>query len=50
LPLVVITGFYGMNFSSMPELEWRYPYLWVTALMLVSSGMIYWFLRRQKWL
>lgn len=50
LPLVVITGFYGMNFEGMPELQWKYPYLWVTALAIASSGLIYWFLRQKRWL
>lgn len=50
LPLVVITGFYGMNFEGMPELRWKYPYLWVTLLAIVSSGLIYWFLRKKRWL
>ena len=26
LPLTVITGWYGMNFNVMPELQWRYGY------------------------
>ncbi len=50
LPLVVITGFYGMNFSDMPELKWKYPYVWVTFLALASSGMIYLVLRKKRWI
>jgi magnesium transporter len=50
LPLVVITGFYGMNFEKMPELSWDYPYLWVTLLAIASSGLIYLFLRKKQWL
>jgi len=50
LPLVVITGFYGMNFVDMPELHWRYPYLWILALALMMSGAIYWLMRKMHWL
>ncbi len=50
LPIVVITSFYGMNFSNMPELEWRWPYLWVLGLTVISSGIIYLFLRLKRWL
>jgi magnesium transporter len=50
LPLVVITGFYGMNFEKMPELSWEHPYLWVTLLAIASSGLIYLFLRKKQWL
>ncbi|HMO05979.1 MAG TPA: magnesium/cobalt transporter CorA [Kiritimatiellia bacterium] len=50
LPIVVITSFYGMNFNHMPELEWRWPYLWVLGLTVISSGIIYFFLRLKRWL
>jgi len=50
LPIVVVTSFYGMNFQAMPELHWKYPYLWVLSVTFFSSGIIYWFLKRNKWL
>ena len=31
--LMVITGVYGMNFEHMPELKWRYGYLFALGLM-----------------
>jgi magnesium transporter len=52
LPLSFIAGVYGMNFNTaispwnMPELNWRYGYLYSIALMLlVALGMLWWF----KW-
>lgn len=36
-PLTLITGWYGMNFSYMPELETRYGYL---TVILISLGVI----------
>ena len=50
LPLVVVTSFYGMNFEQMPELHWKFPYLWVAGLAALSAGSIYWLLRFKKWL
>ena len=35
LPLTLITGWYGMNFSYMPELKWRYGYAAVIIGVLV---------------
>lgn len=47
MPLTLIAGIYGMNFSTMPELGWKYGYFGVLVLMvLLSVGMIMWFQRR----
>jgi magnesium transporter len=49
-PLTVITGVYGMNFEFIPELHWRFGYLWALGLMgMVSVGLI-WFFRRKGWI
>ena len=50
LPLTLLAGIYGMNFSFMPELEWRwsYPIFWVVILALVTGMLMYF--RRKKWL
>ena len=37
LPLTLLTGWYGMNFARMPELQWRYGYL---ALILVAGVLV----------
>ena len=48
--MTVITGVYGMNFEYMPELKWRYGYLWVLFLMAGSTvGLFLWF-KRKQWL
>lgn len=46
-PLTLITGWYGMNFTSMPELTWRYGY---TAVILLSLMVVIscWWLFRKK--
>ncbi|WP_245948052.1 magnesium/cobalt transporter CorA [Paenibacillus sambharensis] len=49
MPLTFIAGLYGMNFANMPELEWRWGYFAVLAVMaLLGSGMFVWF-RRKGW-
>ncbi len=56
MPLSFLAGVYGMNFHAedspfnMPELSWRYGYIFFWALILVSAaGMLLWF-RRKGWL
>lgn len=47
MPLTLIVGIYGMNFSYMPELSWKYGYFGVLLLMLLLSvAMVVWFMRR----
>lgn len=48
LPLTFIAGVYGMNFTFMPELQWRNGYFIVLGIMLLISGLIYiWFRHRR---
>jgi magnesium transporter len=45
--ITAIAGIYGMNFKYMPELEWRYGYFAVLALMaLISLGLFFYFKKR----
>ena len=47
LPLTLIAGIYGMNFTYMPELTWRYGYFASLGLMgLIAVGFLYYFYRR----
>lgn len=49
LPLTLIVGWYGMNFTSMPEINWKYGYVYVIIISLISSVFcIYWF-KKKKW-
>lgn len=50
MPLTLIVGWYGMNFSYMPELEWKYGYPVVCVVcVLILTGGILWF-KKKKWL
>ena len=45
-----VAGIYGMNFEFMPELHWRYGYGVTLVLIVAVCGLLYWRLRRAKWL
>jgi magnesium transporter len=50
IPLTFIAGVYGMNFNYMPELQFKYGYFLVWAIMIITFlGMLYYF-KRKKWL
>ncbi len=46
----MIAGIYGMNFRSMPELEWAYGYHASLVLMAVACGGLYVGFKRSGWL
>jgi magnesium transporter len=48
LPLTFIVGVYGMNFDFMPELKWKYGYLFAIGFMSIVSLVIYIWFRRKK--
>ncbi len=50
LPPTLIASMYGMNFDVMPELHWKYGYVWAIALMILFVAGILWFFKRRKWL
>jgi magnesium transporter len=50
IPLSFIAGVYGMNFTYMPELEWRYSYFVVLGLMLAAAAGMLMYFRRRRWL
>lgn len=48
IPLTFIAGIYGMNFTNMPELEWRYGYLGIwLIIILILTGMLAYFKKKQ---
>ncbi len=49
-PLTLLTGWYGMNFRYMPELEYRWSYPVVIAVSLaIALGCLAYF-KRKKWM
>ena len=49
LPLTLIAGWYGMNFAAIPELEWRYGYLYVILLSVFVCSLCILFFKHKKW-
>jgi magnesium transporter len=45
--ITAIAGIYGMNFKFMPELEWRYGYFAVLALMALMSLVLYFYFKKR---
>ena len=50
MPLTLITGWYGMNFRYMPELEttWGYPLVFGICILIIAVSLIYF--KKKKWL
>ena len=50
MPLTLITGWYGMNFRYMPELDepWGYPAVILVSLLIVVGSLL--FFRKKDWL
>ncbi|MBI3971728.1 MAG: magnesium/cobalt transporter CorA [Chloroflexi bacterium] len=46
----LIAGIYGMNFEHMPELRWRYGYVWALGLMAATGSALFVYFRRKHWL
>lgn len=50
IPLTFIAGIYGMNFTFMPELKWKFGYFATLSLMALAVVVMLWFFRKKKWL
>ena len=46
----VIGTVYGMNFRHMPELHWRFGYLFAVGLMVAVSAALYLVFKRRAWI
>jgi magnesium transporter len=46
----MIAGIYGMNFEYMPELEWRFGYPLVLAVIIATCLLLYRWFRRAGWI
>lgn len=50
IPLTLISGIYGMNFTYMPELNWLYGYPFALSLMVSVVLVMIVYFKRKKWL
>lgn len=49
IPLTFVVGVYGMNFSYMPELAWKYGYFGIWAIMLILFLLMLYVFKKKKW-
>ncbi|QJC32467.1 magnesium/cobalt transporter CorA [Enterobacteriaceae endosymbiont of Donacia dentata] len=50
LPPTLVASNYGMNFTFLPELKWKYGYLYAIIIMIISALAPYFYFKRKKWL
>jgi magnesium transporter len=50
IPVTFVAGIYGMNFKYMPELDWRWGYFMVWALIIVIAGIMIGYFKKKQWL
>lgn len=56
MPMTFIVGVYGMNFKTgeptlnMPELQWKYGYMFALGLCAASAIVLLTYFKRKKWL
>ena len=48
-PLTIIVGWYGMNFTSMPEFNWKFGYLYVILLSIIVIVPLIIYGKHKKW-
>ncbi|MDQ3724808.1 MAG: magnesium/cobalt transporter CorA [Actinomycetota bacterium] len=46
----MVAGIYGMNFEHMPELQWRFGYPLMLAIVITICLFLYWRFKRAGWL
>jgi len=49
IPLTFLVGVWGMNFKTMPELEWQYGYFFAWGLMITLGIIIYLYFKKKRY-
>jgi magnesium transporter len=49
-PLMIVGTWYGMNFTDMPELHWKWGYQLAMILTVLSTVVTYLWFKRKKWI
>lgn len=49
IPLTFLAGIYGMNFTNIPELNWKYGYFILLGIMVLVTVISIWYFKRKKW-
>jgi magnesium transporter len=49
IPLTFLAGWYGMNFKTIPEFEWRYGYVMVICMAISIVAIMLIYFKRKHW-
>ncbi|MFR9165201.1 MAG: magnesium/cobalt transporter CorA [Dysgonomonas sp.] len=49
IPLTFVVGVWGMNFKYMPELEWKYGYVFSWIIMIIIVIVAIYLLKKKRW-
>lgn len=49
IPLTFVAGIYGMNFEAMPELHWKYGYVSVWVIIIITALIMLNYFKKKKW-
>lgn len=50
MSVTLIAGIYGMNFQQMPELAWKYGYIFALVSMVLVGFALYLYFKKVNWL
>jgi magnesium transporter len=50
MSVTLIAGIYGMNFGHMPELGWKYGYVFALSWMFLIGAGLYFYFKKRNWL
>jgi magnesium transporter len=50
IPLTFVAGIYGMNFTHMPELHWKYGYFMIWFIFIVTIAGLLIYFKKKKWI
>lgn len=50
MPPTFLVGLYGMNFKYMPEITWKYGYIFFWAVVLLVTVALLFFFKKKKWI
>jgi magnesium transporter len=50
LPATLVASIFGMNFENMPELHWKYGYVYSLSVMVIITAVLIFWVKRKGWL
>jgi magnesium transporter len=50
MSVTLVAGIYGMNFDLIPELKWRYGYVYALLSMVGIGVALYAYLKKVNWI